>query len=124
MIFAAFLIVSVLPELPIGRWTNPSGSVTIEIAACGGAYCGTVVAASDKAKADAAKGGTKTLVGTQLLSDFAPSSQVRWKGRLFIPDLNRHPKADISLVDENTLKVRGCAIGRSLCRSQLWTRTD
>ncbi|MEO8618687.1 MAG: DUF2147 domain-containing protein [Sphingomicrobium sp.] len=124
MMFAALLIVSVPPETPTGRWTNPSGSVTIEIAACGKAYCGTVVAASDKAKADAAKGGTKSLVGTQLLSDFAPSNHGRWKGRIFIPDLNRHPRADISLVDENTLKVRGCAIGRSLCKSQLWTRAD
>lgn len=107
-----------------GRWTNPSGSVTVAIAPCGGFWCGTVVAASDKAKADAAKGGTPSLVGTQLMTGFAPAGDGRWKGRLFVPDLNFRAHASLALEDPATLKVRGCSVGGLLCRAQRWTRAD
>lgn len=124
MLFAVFLTIADLSESPSGRWASPSGSVTIEIAPCGPAYCGTVIAASEKAKADAARGGTKALLGATLLSGFVAAAQGRWKGRLFVPDINRRTKADLVLVDPNTLRVRGCAIGMALCKSQLWTRAD
>ena len=107
-----------------GRWTNPSGSVTVAIAPCGPSWCGTVVAASDKAKADAAKGGTPSLVGTQLMTGFAPTGDGRWKGRLFVPDLNFRAHASLALEDPATLKVRGCSVGGLLCRAQRWTRAD
>ena len=107
---------------PEGRWTNPSGSVTIAIDSCASALCGTVVAASDKAKADAARGGTKTLVGTQLLSGFTAAGPSKWRGRLFVPDLNKRPRATIQMLGASQLKVTGCAVGRVACRSQVWTR--
>lgn len=112
-------------DTPIeGRWTNPSGSVTIAIDACGTALCGTVVAASNQAKADAARGGTPNLVGTQLLSGFTPNGAARWKGRLFVPDINKRPKATLHLVNARQLKVSGCMVGRMVCRSQVWNRAD
>lgn len=120
----ALLLAVDVPENPSGIWTNPSGSVTIEIAQCGTAYCGTVVAASEKAKADAARGGTGSLIGATLLSGFEATGDGRWKGQLFVPDINRRTKADISLTNDKSLKVRGCAVGRTLCKSQLWTRAD
>ena len=105
------LFAMMLQAAPIeGKWTNPSGSVTIQIAACGAAYCGTVVAASDKAKADAARGGTKQLVGAQLLSGFA-ATKGKWRGRLFIPDMNKRLSAHLQLLGTNSLKVKGCAVG-------------
>ena len=76
-----------------GYWRNPSGSVIISIAPCGEAMCGRVQWASDKAVADARKGGTDPLVGVELLSGFVPKGENRWKGRLFVPDLKRTSKA-------------------------------
>ena len=58
---------------PTGRWKNPSGSVIVAIDVCGTGYCGTVDWASDKAKADARRGGTEALVGTQLMTGFTPA---------------------------------------------------
>ena len=109
---------------PTGRWKNPSGSVIVTIDNCGAAYCGKVEWASDKAKADAGKGGTMTLIGTQLMTGFITAGIGKWKGQLFIPDLNRRSKAELRLQGDGQLKVTGCAVGRMICKSQSWTRAD
>ena len=107
-----------------GRWKNPSGSVTVMIDACGEAYCGTVTSASDQAKADARRGGTDALVGTQLMTGFKPTGTGKWRGRLFIPDINHRSKAELRMLGADQLKVTGCMVGRMICKSQLWTRVD
>jgi uncharacterized protein (DUF2147 family) len=107
---------------PLGRWSNPSGSVSVAIAPCGDALCGRVESASDKAKADARKGGTDPLVGVELLSGFTAAGDGRWKGRLFIPDLNRRSRAELTMIAPDQLKVTGCAVGRVVCKSQIWVR--
>lgn len=109
---------------PEGRWTHPNGSVTVAIAACGEAWCGTVVEATAKAKADAAKGGTTDLVGTQLMTGFLPAGEGKWKGRLFVPDINFRARAELRLIGPDRLSVRGCMAGKMLCKSQTWTRAD
>lgn len=106
-----------------GRWTNPGGNVTILIAPCGHAYCGTVTAASDKAKADSLKHGTRQLVGTKLLTDFAPDANGRWSGKLFVPDIPITTDAHLEQTGTNQLKVTGCAPTGIVCKSQLWTRS-
>lgn len=106
-----------------GYWSNQTGSVTVLIAPCvQDGWCGTVQWASDKAKADAARHGTPTLVGTELLHGFIAVAPDRWKGRLFIPDMNRTSKAELRLVDPDRVRIRGCAVGGMVCKSQTWTR--
>ena len=107
-----------------GSWRNPSGSVIILIAPCGEAMCGRVKWASDKAVADARKSGTDPLVGVELLSGFMPKGENRWKGRLFVPDLKKASKAEVRQLGPDQIKVTGCAVGRLLCKSQVWTRTE
>jgi len=108
-----------------GHWTNRSQSVVVVITDCGGGgMCGEVAWATEKAKADARHGGTSQLVGTELMRGFVAMGPERWKGRLFVPDLNRSARAEISLLDENRLRIRGCAVGRLLCRSQTWSRVQ
>ena len=109
---------------PVGHWRNPRGTVVIAVAPCGEALCGTVTWASDQAIADARRGGTEPLVGTELLSRFVPAGADRWKGSLFVPDVNKRSKAELRLVGPDRLKVSGCAVGRLLCKSQVWTRTE
>lgn len=121
----ALATMAVAADAPIqGKWKNPSGSVVVAIGPCGDAWCGTVASASDGAKADARRGGTATLVGTRLMTGFKPAGADKWRGRLFIPDMNHRSKAELRIVGADKLKVTGCMVGRMICKSQMWTRTD
>ena len=107
-----------------GSWTNESGSVTVLVAPCGAnVWCGTVQSASAKAQADAARGGTPNLVGTEILRNFRAVGPRRWKGSLFVPDLNKRSKAELVVLDATRIRVRGCAVGHLFCKSQTWVRT-
>lgn len=70
-------------------YRNPSNSVHIRPQPCGAKICGVVIWANDKAKADAAKGGTVNLIGMQLFKDFTPDGPDRWKGSVYMPDINK-----------------------------------
>ena len=105
----------------LGTWQNPSGSVRIRAERCGEQVCGVIVFANAKAKADAKRGGTDPLVGTQLCEEFAARGPREWRGRVFVPDMNRRVTGTATLVDANTLRVEGCA-ARVVCRNQVWTR--
>jgi uncharacterized protein (DUF2147 family) len=103
-------------------WRNPSNSVHVRIHLCGASRCGTVVWANAKAKADSARGGTPNLVGTQLFRDFHEVSPKVWKGKVFVPDLNRVFSGTGTVKDSNTIVARGCLAGNFGCKSQTWTR--
>ena len=124
MLLTMMLIAVQGANAPIGRWKNPSGSVIVAIDSCGPAFCGKVNWASDAAKADAQRGGTANLVGTQLMSGFRPAGPGKWRGRMFVPDINHRSKAELRLIGASQLKVTGCMIGRMICKSQYWTRAD
>jgi len=105
-----------------GHWINPASTVVMQVARCGDAHCGTVRWASAKAQADARRGAPK-LVGANLLTEVRATAQGRWAGKLFLPDRNIRITAKLELVGSEQLKVSGCAVGKSLCKSQLWRRT-
>ena len=103
-----------------GVWRSPGGNTIMKIAACGDTHCGTVAWASDKAKKDSSK-ATSQLVGTALLTSLQQDKKGRWQGKLFIPDQNMRATAKIQRVGPTELKVSGCAAGKVLCKSQIWT---
>jgi len=105
-----------------GLWTNPSGSVQVRTGPCGQKLCGWVVWANEKAKADAARNGGGALIGATLLRNYQPSGRARWTGQLYVPDMKASFGSTITLVDAQTLRVRGCALGGLLCRTQDWRR--
>ena len=108
-----------------GRWKNPKGSVIVRITSCGNAICGTVIEASDKAKATARRGGTPHLVGTRILSGVRPAGDGVFKGQAFDPKRNIRAPATIRQVGPNAIEVRGCALaGMLLCKEQRWTRVS
>jgi len=110
---------------PIGYWINPAQSVVVEISKCGDEIlCGHVRWASDKATKDARSNGTDPLEGTELLHGFTPEGAGRWKGRLFVPDLRKRSSAELRMINDRQLKIVGCAVGRLLCKSQVWTQVD
>lgn len=101
---------------------NPSNSVHVRIHPCGKSRCGTVVWANAKAKADSARGGTPNLVGTELFREFREVSPKVWKGKVFVPDLNKVFTGTGTVKDENTVVARGCLFAGVGCKSQTWTR--
>lgn len=129
IVLAAVLAAQTAPQMPSmpsieGLWRSPGGNSIISIAPCGSAaFCGTVAWASLKARKDAAK-TTDQLVGTELLTNVQQDSKGRWQGKLFIPDKNMRVTAKLQPISPGELNVSGCAAGRSLCKSALWTRFD
>jgi len=107
-----------------GLWTNDRSSVVIRIESCPNsqALCGTIQSASDKAQADARRAGTDELLGIEVLHEFVATGLNSWSGILFVPDLKRRSKARIIRLDDNHLRVRGCALGTLFCKSQTWSR--
>ena len=101
---------------------NPQNSVHVRIHPCGTTRCGTVVWANAKAKADSARGGTPNLVGTELFREFREVSPKVWKGKVFVPDVNRVFSGTGTVKDKDTIVARGCLIGSIGCKSQVWTR--
>ena len=106
-----------------GHWRSPGGNSIIVIGSCGGGLCGTIEWASEKAKQDTRK-TVAQLVGAQLLTGLKQDKNGNWQGKLFIPDKNMRVTAKIKLVGEQQLRVSGCAVGKTLCRAAIWTRTD
>ena len=123
MSIAVLVALAAAPAPIEGRWKSPGGNSIIEIGPCGESLCGTVAWASAKAKHDSRK-VTDRLVGTQLLTGLEQRGEGRWLGKLFIPDKNLRVTAKLQLVSPQQLKVSGCAAGKALCKSTLWTRTE
>ncbi|EQB32858.1 DUF2147 domain-containing protein [Sphingobium ummariense] len=120
----ALLCVGAAPRTgpSFGIWSNPKGSVHVRAEPCGRNMCGVVVWASDKAKADAARGGTDPLVGTTLFRDFTPAGRNRWRGKVFVPDIGKTFSGTVTLLDPDRLEGEGCLLGGIGCKSQIWTR--
>ena len=123
---AAFAALLVLPSPAPAQvaqqgnvWRNPQNSVRVRVDKCGKSRCGVVVWANDKAKADSARGGTPNLVGLNLFHGFHQEKSNVWKGKVFVPDLNRTVSGTITIENQNTAVARGCML---ICKSQTWTR--
>jgi uncharacterized protein (DUF2147 family) len=101
---------------------NPSNSVHLRIHPCGKGRCGTVVWANDKAKKDSARGGTPNLVGTELFREFREVSPKVWKGKVFVPDMNKVFTGTATVRSADLVVARGCLFGSIGCKSQNWTR--
>lgn len=121
---AAALLAGAEPPAPT-LWRNPSNTVHVRAAPCGnGGMCATVVWASEKAKADARRGGTDPLIGAQLFQNFRIVRDGLWKGTVFVPDINQRFSGTVTVVDENTIVGKGCALLGTICKSQTWTRVQ
>ena len=124
----ALLIAAAPAGLPQPReetlWRNPASSVHVRVHPCGAAMCGTVVWANDKAKADSARGGTPSLVGTELFRDFRVTAPNVWTGKVFVPDLGRVFTGTGTLTGPDTIVARGCLAKNFGCKSQTWSRIE
>jgi uncharacterized protein (DUF2147 family) len=104
-----------------GVWRNPKNTVHVKLQPCGATMCGTVVWAAPKAQAKARAAGQQ-LVGAQLFREFKPAGPNQWKGRVFVPDLNRTFSGTITASGPTRVVGRGCLIGGFFCKEQTWVK--
>lgn len=115
--------IGIAPSDIRGDWVNERQTAVIRISDCPMGLCGVVIWSAPIAQRDAARGSARVLNGMTVMRDFAPSNGARWRGRLFLPDLNRSVKATIELQGGGTrLRVKGCELGGLVCKSQIWNR--
>src|SRR5688500_13885166 len=110
ILLAWLVLIASQPTEPIimGDWSNPGRTIVVRIAWCGAAICGHVVQASEEARQDALRGGTASLMGTEVLSQFVPAGAGRWKGWGFVPDKAIRTRARIVVKEINRLELIGC----------------
>lgn len=90
----------------------------VKIAACGAAFCGTLVKAFDET-------GTpreSEHVGRQIVWDMVAEGEGAYDGgQVWAPDRDKTYVAKMSLAGD-VLSVSGCVMGGLICRAQDWTR--
>lgn len=86
-------------EGPEGRWIAAEEDAVVEIAPCGDALCGTVVAILSNPDEDAGK-------GAKILIDFEAAGSGTWSGTAWSRKKNKRYDCHIEMLDANRLKLR------------------
>lgn len=107
-----------------GDWRNLKNSVHIRTYACGAELCGVITWANAKASADAAKGGTAKLEGTQVFREFRPIGDGAYKGKVFVPDIKRTFAGRLQVTADDKLVGKGCVLGGLICKTSTWVRVN
>jgi len=110
------------PELS-GTWLNPHRSVAVRTGRCGALLCGWIVWVTAEAAQDARDGGVANPVGTEVLRDYRPGSDGRWRGTVYVVDLGRSFSSALEPLGDGRLKISGCLVGGLICKSQIWRRS-
>jgi uncharacterized protein (DUF2147 family) len=120
---------------PGGKWLTKDGTATVNIAHCGEALCGTIVALKepndpktgkpkvDSENPDAAKRG-RPIIGVQIVFDMKPSATPdKWDGQVYNAEDGKTYTGSITLTSATALELKGCALAGLVCKSQTWTKT-
>ncbi|MBB3955340.1 DUF2147 domain-containing protein [Novosphingobium sediminicola] len=113
----------------LGRWQTETKHGVVEIAACGPSICGRLVESDalrtnpqlrDTKNKDAAQ-RDRMLKGLTILQGFHAKGGEWAGGTIYNGDDGGTYQATLSLIDRDTLKVKGCIVW-PLCKSQTWKR--
>ena len=112
-----------------GVWLSPSRAAHVQITHCGDMLCGKVISASQPRtnpnfldvhnKNPALR--TRRVIGQMLLEGFTGGPTEWTGGHVYNPGDGNTYSGKLTLVDENHLKLTGCALW-VLCKSQVWVR--
>lgn len=110
---------------PTGFWLVDGGYAQVRVENCNGKMWGVVAweqkpGGVDKNNPDPSLRSRPTL-GLPVLRAMAPAKPNRWDGEIYNTEDGRIYSSNISLVDDDTLRVQGCVLG-FLCGGQNWTR--
>ncbi|MFN3433637.1 MAG: DUF2147 domain-containing protein [Sphingomonas sp.] len=117
------------PDAAIGRWKTETRNGIVEIQRCGASICGRLISSELlRQKPDLKDANNQNpaqrnrpLKGLLLISGFTADGDAWSGGQIYNPDDGKTYKSKVTVVDANTLKVRGC-IFVPLCKTQTWTR--
>jgi uncharacterized protein (DUF2147 family) len=114
---------------PLGMWKTPVREGRVELYTCGSALCGKV-AGSPRLTADPNAKDTlnsnaslrdRPIKGLVFLTGFN-GGPTEWKGgKVYNPEDGKTYSGTITLVNDDTLKLRGCVVF-PLCKTQVWSR--
>ena len=107
-----------------GEWRNNHNTVHIRTYVCGQQVCGVVTWAAEKAQADARRGGTEQLRGTQIFREFRPAGDGGYKGKVFVPDINQTFSGRLSVSADDKLLGKGCILAGLICKTTTWVRVQ
>ncbi len=112
-----------LAEPVAGVWkTEPGdsgGYLHVEIAPCGNAVCGTIVAGID---AEGRTGPNYEHLGKRMIWDMqAQGGGYYSNGKIWAADKDKTYGSKMQL-EGDSLTVRGCVAGGLVCRGQVWQR--
>src|SRR5262245_43647545 len=116
------------PE-PVGDWLVADKVAVVRVAPCTPgqpALCGHIVwtkgpAGTDKNNPDPAK-RSRSVIGLPTILNMKPTTPNKWEGEIYNAEDGKTYSGNISLVNENVLRIEGCVLG-FLCGGQNWTRT-
>jgi uncharacterized protein (DUF2147 family) len=99
-------------DTPIGDWETEGRKGMVRIEPCGEALCGYVLDPSSKAK------------GATVLVDMKSKPASEWSGSIYSHDSGNIYYGTIAMKGPNSLRVEACALGRSFCSGNIWSRAD
>lgn len=116
-----------------GLWLDNEGRAAIEVRSCGGEICGSIVWLkdpldprgkpwTDMLNPDTAK-RKRPVCGLQIIGGLKPGKNGQWQnGWIYDPEEGKNFNVELSLHDQNTLKVFGYAGVRILSETFHWKR--
>jgi len=129
LLAAAFGSASAAPDAPGGAWVTESGNLEVQLAPCGAALCGTVVKVLANRSmsgpgAEMAPADTRSPLGMTLLSDFKPSGDGEWTGRIYNRENGKTYSARMTQPAPDQLLIRGYVGLPLFGKTQVWRRPD
>ena len=117
------------PSAAMGRWLTESGNLEIEIAPCGEALCGTVVAvrgnrSMSNPDQEMQPVDGRSPLGMTILSEFVPTGKGSWDGRIYNRENGKIYDCLMTPLSSTQLRVRGYKFLPLIGKNQVWTRLN
>ena len=129
MLVALAMAAAASPDAAVGKWKTETRNGIVEITRCGNSLCGKLLTSDGIAANPGLKDSenrdanlrNRALKGLQILGGFHYDKGVWKDGTIYKADNGKTYDATITIVDPNTLKLKGCIVV-PLCSNQTWTR--
>lgn len=113
---------------PSGEWQVRDGSARIRIEPCANALWGIISwtrypGGTDSQNPDPAK-RSRSIIGVPILRNMKQIGPGRWEGQVYDARSGKIYSANMTLVNDDVLRVEGCVLGGVFCDGENWTRAQ